>query len=497
MRLHFNFNSVRFKLTLWYVAALSVTLAIFSVIIYANMKRELYSNLDRLLSYRAEGLADAIEAYLETEELETGSLPKGRNKAETFHKVIQPLLSEESYDPTLTAIEVRILDQNGDPLPGIPGPAGAPAIPEHSLEDARRGDAAYETVKVAGPDGSENAVKSYATPVMQGARVQYIVQAYRSLYHTEFALKNLRSIMTLLVPLIVLFTGAIGMVFARIALQPVRGMIGTIRQITAENLKLRIRPPGTRDEIRELADIFNEMLSRLEDSFLSQRRFIQDVSHELKTPLTIIKGELEVALKRARSAQEYASILQSNLEETDKISRIVENLLILARFDSREVRLELSKLELAPLVGELGRDLSAVAAGKQVAVSVSLPDDGLEVYADKDQLRRALLNILDNAIKYSGAGDRVTLEAGRERGGVAVRISDTGQGIPETDMPHIFKRFYRADASRTSAGFGLGLAIAKSIIDAHGAEIAVKSSPGSGSVFTVFFPPPLTGKRKY
>ena len=489
----FMFKSVRFKIAVWYALALSITLSVFSLLIYDNMKKNLYDNLDRLLAFRAEGVADAIEAYMETEKLETGRLPRDDVKSGTFIKVIQPMLSGDSYDPKLTAIEVRVLDPHGKLLAGSPGSAAAPAVPVHSLEDAGKGDAAYETASEPGADGGENILRSYTTPAAGPDGTLYIVQAYRSLYHTEFALKNLRSMMTLLVPLIVLFTGAVGMVFARMALNPVHGMTTTIRQITAENLSMRITPPGTRDEIRELADIFNDMLARLEDSFTSQKRFIQDVSHELKTPLTIIKGELEVALKKARSAQEYASILQSNLEETDKIARIVDNLLTLARFDNREVRLDLSKVALSPLIRNLAEDLSAVAAKKQVVLSVSVPDGLPEIAADRNQLRRALINILDNAIKYTGAGGRITLEAGRERGGVLARISDTGQGIPEADLPHIFKRFYRADASRASAGFGLGLAIAKSIVDAHGAEIEVKSSPGQGSVFTVFFPPPASG----
>ncbi len=481
------FNSARFKITFWYTITLFITLSIFSFLIYSSMRNTLYENLDKLLAFRAEGVADALEAYMETEELETGRLPKGHAKSGTFIKIVQPMLNGEAYDPTLTAIEVRVLDPKGNILAGSPGSANAPAVPPHSLEDARKGNASYETIL---QDGEDTTLRSYTTPATGPDRAQYLVQAYRSLYHTEFALKHLRSMITLLVPLIVLFTGAVGMVFARIALKPVHGMITTIRQITAENLSLRITPSKTRDEIRELADIFNDMLARLQDSFLSQRRFIQDVSHELKTPLTIIKGELEVALKRARSAQEYTAILQSNLEETDKIARIVEDLLTLAKFDNREVSLKISKTALPLLIRGLAEDLSAVAVNKQVTLSVAVPGDLPEIDADKDQLRRALLNILDNAVKYTGAGGRITLEAGRERGGVLARISDTGAGIPEADMPHIFKRFYRADASRASAGFGLGLAIAKSIIDAHGAEITVKSSPGEGSVFTIFFPTP-------
>lgn len=489
------FKSVRFRITFWYATALSVTLTVFSLLIYGSMKSALYENMDRLLAVRAEGLADAIEAYIETEELETGRVPRGHAKDGTFLKIAQPLVSGEAYDPKLTTVEVRILDPKGTLLLGSPGSENAPPVQRHTLEDALKGDATYDTVEGAGADGRQYLLRTYTTPATQEGRTLFIVQTYRSLYHTDFALTKLSSMMWVLVPLIVIFTGAVGMVFARMALAPVHGMTKTIRQITAENLRLRITRPDTRDEIRELADMFNEMLERLEDSFDSQKRFIQDVSHELKTPLTIIKGELEVALKKARSAKEYAEILHSNLEETDKIARIVENLLTLAKFDNREVPLNFSRVELKPLLEDLARDLASVAASRQLAVSVSAAGGGPAVEADGDQLRRAFLNILDNAVKYTGPGGKIKAETGESAGRAFVRISDNGHGIPAKDLPHIFKRFYRADDSRSSAGFGLGLAIARSIIDAHGASIDVESAEGGGTSFTVTFPPERTRRH--
>lgn len=480
------FNSVRFRITLWYAAALAVTLTLFSLLVYHSLAKSLDENMDQLLAFRAEGVADALETYLETERIEAGKYTAAAAKGGVFYRIAPELVKLHADDPRQASVGLRILDASGRELENS-GRGDAPELPERTIKEARRGNAAYDTIKLEdAPGGDDLTFRSYATPASGSSGTAYIVQAYRSTYHTQFALRNLRLMMALLVPLIVLLTGAFGMFFARVALRPVAGMARTMRQITAENLGLRLTPPPTKDEIRELADLFNAMLGRLEDSFLSERRFIQDVSHELKTPLTILKGELEVALKKARSAGEYAAILQSNLEETEKMSRIVGDLLTLARFDNREVRLERSRVELGPMMAEIVSALSPVAAARSVKVTLAAGDAAVE--GDPAQLSRLFSNLLDNAIKYSADGGEVKAEVFSDGGRPAVRVTDRGAGIPAADLPHIFKRFYRADSSRSSSGFGLGLAIAKSIADAHGAAITVKSRPSRGSSFTVTFP---------
>ena len=484
------FNSVRFRITLWYAAALAVTLTLFSLLVYNNLEKSLNENLDQLLAYRAEGVSDALEAYLETERIEVGRHSASAAKGGAFYKIAPDLVRLHTDDPRQVAVQLRILDAAGDELVGPLDESGAPELPDRTMKDALKGNAAYDTIKVDDENGQESLYRSYATPASGTSGAVYIVQAYRSTYHTQFALRNLRVMMAALVPLIVLLTGAFGMFFARVALRPVAEMARTIRQITAENLSLRLKTPRGRDEIRELADLFNAMLSRLEDSFMSERRFIQDVSHELKTPLTILKGELEVALKKARSAGEYAAILQSNLEETEKMSRIVGDLLTLARFDNREVKLDRAPVNLAVLLEGSAKSLAGVAEKTGAVIRLEAAAAIRDVEGDQGQLRRLFLNLLDNAVKYSPAGGEVKVEVYSDGGRPAVRISDHGVGIAEDDLPHIFKRFYRADSSRSSSGFGLGLAIAKSIADAHGAEITALSTPTKGSTFTVVFPNP-------
>ena len=481
-------NSVRFRITLWYAAALAVTLTLFSLLVYNSLQKSLDENLDQLLAVRAEGVADALEAYLETERIEVGRHSAAAAKGGAFYRIAPDLVRMHTEDPKQTAVELRILDAAGSELERSRNAAGAPEIPQRTLKEVVRGNAVYDTIRVEGADTPENTYRSYATPASGTGGAVYIVQAYRSTYHTQFALKNLRVMMATLVPLIVLLTGAFGMFFARVALRPVANMARTIRQITAENLSLRLKPPHTHDEIRELADLFNAMLTRLEDSFLSERRFIQDVSHELKTPLTILKGELEVALKKARSAGEYAAVLASNLEETEKMSRIVGDLLTLARFDNREVRLERSSIDLGELLRGAAAKIGGLAAGAGIHVEISAsrtPD----VRGDRGQLERLLIALLDNAVKYGAAGGSVSAKVFVEGGFPAVSVSDNGPGIPAGDLPHIFKRFYRADAARGSGGFGLGLAIAKSIAEAHNAVIKAESPNGQGATFTILFHP--------
>ena len=483
------FKSVRFRITLWYAAALAVTLTLFSLLVYNNLEKNLDANMDQLLAYRAEGVADALETYLETERIETGRYSAAAAKQHAFYRIAKDLVELQTEDPKQVSIELRIMDAQGKELERSKGQGAAPELPESTLRDVLKGDAAYDTIKITDERGHDTTFRSYATPASGSAGTAYIVQAYRSTYHTQFALSNLRIMMAALLPLIVLLTGAFGMFFARVALRPVASMAKTIRQITAENLSLRLTPPESHDEIRELADLFNAMLARLEDSFLSERRFIQDVSHELKTPLTILKGELQVALKKARTAGEYAAVLQSNLEETEKMSNIVGDLLTLARFDNREVRLERSRVDLREMIENLIEGLSGLAEKAGVKLEMTSYENP-EVEADSGQLNRLFLNLLDNAIKYGAAGGSVKVNIYKENGRPAVRVEDSGAGIKTEDLPHIFKRFYRADSSRSSGGFGLGLAIVKSIAEAHDAEIKAESPHGHGAVFTVIFPPP-------
>ncbi len=253
-------------------------------------------------------------------------------------------------------------------------------------------------------------------------------------------------------------------------------------------MKLKLKVPGTKDEIQKLAETFNTMLDRLERDFNSQRQLFQDLSHELKTPLTILKGEFEVALKKARSLEEYAFILKSALEEINRITSLAENLLLLAKFDSKEVGLDKKRLNLNSLLLNIINSLKGLSELKQIPISFAASDEKVFLNGDENQLKTLFLNILDNAIKYTPQKGKIYISLERDRGLARVSIKDTGMGINKEEISHIFDRFYRVDKSRNSSGFGLGLSIAKSIAEAHEGKIEAESEPSKGTTFIVYLP---------
>jgi signal transduction histidine kinase len=234
------------------------------------------------------------------------------------------------------------------------------------------------------------------------------------------------------------------------------------------------------------------MLDHLEQSFSSQREFIEDLTHELKTPLSVLKGELEVTLKRLRSAQDYEAILHSSLDEVDQIIKISENLLLLARFDSDTMPVERSPLDLAEFIPEILAELDVLARQKDVRLELASRETAV-VRGDIPKLRRLFVNILDNAIKYTPAGGTVTVGVSRTPASAKVVVADTGRGMPQNLLPRIFDRFFRGERDSRQAGFGLGLPIAMAIAKAHQGTIEVQSVPSQGSTFTVWLPLPGAG----
>ena len=274
-------------------------------------------------------------------------------------------------------------------------------------------------------------------------------------------------------------------------LRPVDEITQIARQIGSGDLSQRIRIKRVNDELGRLAATFNEMIAKLEESFRRVKHFTADASHELKTPLTILRGEVEVGLKKKRTLAEYQRILNSNLEETDRMSRIVNDLLTLSRADMGELTMGREKVELSSLAREVWDDLQILA--QERGVLLKFMDDGFtKVEGDPLFLRQLILNITENGLKYTPAGGEVELKVKGDRDQRVVRIfvSDTGIGIAPKDRKRVFDRFFRTDKARTrkTGGAGLGLSICQWIAQAHEGQIKVKSTVGKGSTFTVTLP---------
>ena len=229
------------------------------------------------------------------------------------------------------------------------------------------------------------------------------------------------------------------------------------------------------------------MIARLDEAITSQRQFMEDISHELKTPLSVLKGELEVTLKRIRSAQEYETTLHSSLEEVNHLAGLVENLLTLARFDAKTTTLQALPVDLNLLIKDTVEAISVLAIQKNITFQLNSTHTA-DILADKNQLKRLILNILDNAVKYTPPGGKISIDLRQQKDSVDIDIADTGIGIPESELPHIFDRFYRVDKSRSSIGFGLGLSIAQSIAMAHGGKIYAKTNAPQGTIFIISLP---------
>jgi len=246
---------------------------------------------------------------------------------------------------------------------------------------------------------------------------------------------------------------------------------------------------GGKDEIGELAETFNEMISRLERSFKQIKQFSSDVSHELKTPLTAIRGEIEVTLRKEREIEGYKNTLRSLLEETGKLERIVENLLFLSRMDSQGIRFSFRRFALDESLLEVFEKIEKIAERKNLHLILKKIQQ-VNVEGESNQIERAIANLIGNAIKYTPESGRIEMSLEKERDFAKFTIKDTGMGIPEDELPYIFDRFYRVDKarSRETGGSGLGLAIVKWIVEAHKGNIEVKSKVGEGTVFVVFLP---------
>jgi heavy metal sensor kinase len=262
------------------------------------------------------------------------------------------------------------------------------------------------------------------------------------------------------------------------------------QRISAENLSAQLDVANPRDEVGQLALTINALLARLDAAFQEQRRFIADASHELRTPLAVLRGETEVALQQERRTVDYKESLALIKDEAERLSRIVENLFLLARqpVDAASMTSELVRLD--QLVADCARAASVLAVQKGLRLELQGNLQAITVTGDDEMLKRMLLNLLDNAVKYTPEGGAISIDLGSQDGNARIVVTDTGIGIPAEDQPRIFDRFFRVDKARSRAlgGAGLGLSIARWIVEGHGGILSVESAPGQGSAFRVELP---------
>ncbi len=460
-------KSVRARLTLWYMSLLAAMFLVLAVAAYGLLSYGLLRGVDDALDSVARATVERIE------DRSGGLFSSEINDIFRRFFGVSPL---EPYFQMLDPGEKR------DGFHRSPDSGELPLSPD-VLQNVRKGKAVYETL-----EGSEPyPVRVLTVPVIRDGRLFRVIRVGSSLRNVAETRARFVMVMAGLLPVGLLMAGLGGWVLARRALLPVARMAEAAQRISAERLAERVEETGAGDELDRLAKTLNRMLSRLDAAFQQVRQFSADASHELQTPLTTLRGELEVALRSARTPGEYQETLKSALEEIERISRLVEGLLMLARAESGALRMDRRPVDLAELVEEIYWRLKAPADERSVELLMDTRYP-LTVSGDRDRLRRLLLNLAENAIKYTGSGGHVSLSLSRDGDRVRIDVSDTGRGIPEEALEGIFQPFYRSPDVLSERGYGLGLSIARSIALAHGGEISVSSVPGRGSTFRVYLP---------
>jgi len=330
-------------------------------------------------------------------------------------------------------------------------------------------------------------IRLYYHAVRQGGRPLFIIQCGTSIQEVESALQRLALIIWIIIPGAVAAACFAGWFLARRSLRPIDHMIGEARQITAAYLKGRLPRSHAGDELDRLAETLNEMMDRIEKTTQAIQDFSSDISHELKTPLAIIRGEVDLALRRPRSPEALTETLRVVEGEVTELIRLVDDLLLLVRSDAKQLRFEKIKVLLHEILKQVTDRFEDRIQEKGIHFSSSFKE-GVEVEGDPIYLKRLFSNLLDNAIKFTPPNGHVAMKLDVQEGQAAIEVSDTGIGIEYEMQEKVFSRFYRTDKARSQEGAGLGLNIAKAIGDAHSGSINIDSRPNEGTRVTVSLP---------
>jgi two-component system OmpR family sensor kinase len=488
-----SWHTLRFRLMLWYLLILSLVLSAFSTAIYVIEEHSLYQSLDAIILTTLDQLAPSFDP-------QRGLLVDNRIDALVILQNPQGQITQTIADVPPDALsELRLsLSQikgwgNG-PFWGNSGSSlSTTALDGQTLEFTSTGAPVFAELG-AGP--SSYAMQRITITTQQQQQVlAFLYIGVKSDLPNE--LRQLLVALVIVTPLLLLFSSAGGYWLASRATRPVQAITRTAQEISATDLHRRLNL-RQRDEIGKLAATFDQMLDRLEAAFTRQQQFTADASHELRTPLSIVTTEVERVLHRSHTAEEYIQALSLIQQEHQRMSRLVADLLVLARADQGQAVFKRERIDLSEIVVDAAESLSTLAEQYEIEIRLWGLDE-LVVWGDRLYLTHLCTNLLENAIKYSaGVGKHVEVHLDRAPHQARLQVTDEGPGIEAAHLPYLFERFYRVDSSRTHtrasasgnspSGSGLGLSIARWIVCEHGGEIRVRSSSGKGSTFEVCLP---------
>lgn len=508
--------SLRARLTLMYSTLVVLIIVAFAIATYVTVSSELYQNLDASLSRAATSLEAVIRQ--QQKQAKRPLAPARRERRTGASKDAFEFLNRESSrfigplmpiegtdgeeDPVWSAVYEHMLLNSSSFLFQVRDASGTLAwksnvVVVDSMTKDERVLPGFAYFERQGAQVIDNRIYTYYTLGGQRYRIVLLrgtaaeVSAAYPASEVDSTLRGLFSVMLWSLPAALLVSLLSGWFLAKRSLRPVDEITSSARQITAQNLTLRLPKAAIDDELGRLTDTVNDMIARLETSFAQIRQFTSDASHELRTPLAIMMGELELALRRPLTTDEARKVLESCLEEVERLNQVVQGLLELSRAESGQVTLQLEALRFSTLVENVCDDVMILADKKRIEIATDIVP-ALMIMGDSVRLQQALLNIIENAVKYTSEGGdvHVRLEYNSEDTEAVLTVSDTGIGIPSDELPFIFDRFFQVDKSRSKAvlGSGLGLSIVKWIVDAHNGRMEVFSYLGKGTTFILRIP---------
>ncbi len=463
-----NPRSIRVRLSLWYSGVLGLLLVTFSVATYLGLERYLTSVLRQSVISQAREVVplfshlDNKDEQREIVELRAHYAPEANNRFLRVRRdtgsviYVSGVPKDQSFDPA----EI---------------PSTQPPLAQESTQD----------VFLSG--GTR--LLLYAIPFETRDGRRLIIEAGATYAQVDNVTSNVWMIFAFSLPVFMVVAVAGGYALSRRALRPIDEITRRAEQITSQNLSERLPAPKTNDEVERLSVALNRMIERLERAFESIHRFSADASHELRTPLTILRGELELVAQRRDLSPAISETISSALEEIDRLTKITESLLVISRLDAGESGHESQEFNLAELARVTTEQMTLLASEKEIELCCDTPVSA-QIHGNPLRIKQVLVNLLDNAIKYTPKKGKINVAVAVANGCVTLEVADDGPGINPAALPHIFERFYRVDKARTRkfGGVGLGLSIAKSICVAHGGEIKVESAEGQGSRFSVHLP---------
>ena len=458
-------GSIRVRLTAWYLVMLTLGLGVFGIGSWFAMRASAFQTIDEELEDRVHG----VEKFMQ---LQIASLSPVEIRDEfREHSVLGPGgdLFQVCDEKGQWLYRSAVLESNQVSI-RLPNQLGEEPV--------------YENISV------QSIPIRFATGRVVVNGHPYTIQVAAPLKEFYEALERFRLILWFSVPLLLIGAGLGGYLISRRALKPVDRITAAAESISISSLSDRLEVPKTSDELQRLSETLNRMLARLDASVQRMSQLTADASHELRAPLSLIRTTAELAVHGGRTSPEYREDMVQILAEAERTTRLIDSLLLLARADAGEGGLQHELVDITTSVREAFAQGQSLAAEKQIDLAANLGSNATVVRGDGEALRRLFFILIDNAIKYTPDGGRVQVQLEVLDGHAAVKVTDSGIGISESDLPHVFDRFWRADKvrSRGMGGAGLGLAIARWILEQHQGSIAVQSRPDQGTVFTVSIP---------